>query len=188
MRKFTRLAGAILFALPLLLIGNQIMASPTTNAHSFSFTDISGTPFPLKELQGKVLLIVNTASLCGFTKQYSDLQTLWQNYQEKGLVVIGVPSDNFGGQEYGSAAEIKDFCNTNFAIDFPLMEKTDVKGDKAHPFYKWAKKELGMLAAPKWNFHKYLVAPDGRLVDWFSTPTNPNGPKITKAIDQLLEN
>ena len=155
-------------------------------AHDFSFTTIDGDPMPLSRYAGKAVLVVNTASLCGFTPQYKGLQALWETYQDRGLVVLGVPSNDFGSQEPGSAAEIKDFCETNYFVTFPLAEKEVVKGDRAHPFYKWAAAELGVLASPKWNFHKYLVAPDGRLVDWFATTTEPMDADVLKAVEAIL--
>lgn len=155
-------------------------------AHDFSFTSIDGGPLPLSAYQGKAVLVVNTASFCGFTPQYQELQALWQRYEAKGLVVLGVPSNDFGGQEPGSSAEIKDFCDTTYQVTFPLADKEVVSGGNTHPFYQWAKAELGMLAAPKWNFHKYLIAPDGRLVDWFATTTKPTDAKVIKAIEAVL--
>ena len=140
----------------------------TKSAHDFMFKTIEGESLPLSEFSGKAILIVNTASFCGFTSQYTALQDLWQRYRGKGLVVLGVPSDDFGSQEPGTETEIKTFCEVNFNINFPLTEKTQVKGPVAHPFYKWAAAELGLVAKPRWNFHKYLVTPDGRLANWFS--------------------
>lgn len=156
------------------------------SAHAFTFTAIDGTPLPLSQFAGKAVLVVNTASQCGFTSQYEQLQAVWQRYRDRGLVVLGVPSNDFGGQEPGTEAEIQEFCATTFSVDFPLAEKTMVSGDGAHPFYQWARGELGMVAAPKWNFHKYLIAPDGRLVDWFSTVTRPDSDKVIAAIEQVL--
>jgi len=155
-------------------------------AHDFSFTTIDGDPLPLSQFKGKAVLVVNTASLCGFTPQYKGLQALYERYGDKGLVVLGVPSNDFGGQEPGANAKIKDFCDTNYHITFPLAEKEVVSGNKAHPFYKWAAKELGMLATPKWNFHKYIIDPNGKLVDWFATTTKPGSAKVTKAIEAVL--
>jgi len=132
------------------------------------------------------MLVINTASQCGFTHQYEDIQTLWERYRDNGLVVLGVPSNDFGGQEPGSAQQIKEFCSVNFNVDFPLTEKTNVVGNNAHPFYVWASEELGTLATPRWNFHKYLIAPDGRLVDWFSTPTSPTSEKVINAVEHHL--
>lgn len=159
-----------------------------TTAHDFAFTAIEGEPLALSQFQGKAVLVVNTASFCGFTPQYQGLQALWDTYRDRGLVVVGVPSNDFGSQEPGSSNEIKDFCSTNYQVTFPLAEKEVVSGAGAHPFYKWAREELGMLAAPKWNFHKYLIAPDGRLVDWFSTTTKPGSDKVIKAVEAVLPN
>jgi glutathione peroxidase len=155
-------------------------------AHAFSFETIDGAALPLSDFEGKAVLVVNTASQCGFTPQYTDLEALWDTYKDKGLVVLGVPSNDFGGQEPGTEAEIKDFCATNFDVSFPMTAKTVVKGSDAHPFYAWARKELGFLAAPKWNFHKYLIAPDGTLADWFSTPTSPTSDKVKAAVETAL--
>lgn len=176
----------IAFWMALFIAAPVFAQNAPQSAHDFSFTTIEGEPMPLKAYAGKAVLVVNTASLCGFTPQYRGLQALWERYQDQGLVVLGVPSNDFGRQEPGSSAEIKDFCETNYFITFPLAEKEVVKGDGAHPFYRWARQELGMLAAPQWNFHKYLIAPDGRLVDWFATTTEPLDPKVTKAIEAHL--
>jgi glutathione peroxidase len=159
-----------------------------SSAYDYSFQTIDGTEMPLSEHQGKTVLIVNTASFCGFTKQYGSLQKLWETYKDKGFVVIGVPSNDFGAQEPGSESEIQEFCQVNYGVDFPLTEKATVKGDAAHPFYKWARKELGFVAAPKWNFHKYLIGPDGKLVDWFSSTTDPMAKRVTAKIEKLLMN
>lgn len=155
-------------------------------AHDFELTGIDGTPLPLKQFRGKVVLLVNTASQCGFTPQYADLEKIWQQYRARGLVVLGVPSNDFGGQEPGSAAQIKEFCEINFNIDFPLTEKQVVKGPNAHPLYRWIAAELGEDALPKWNFHKYLIGADGRLIEGFATPVKPTDAKITKAIELAL--
>ncbi len=154
--------------------------------HDFDFTSIDGTPMPAASFKGKAVLVVNTASFCGYTKQYAGLQNLYDKYKAKGLIVLGVPSNDFGGQEPGAEGEIKEFCETNFAIDFPMTTKQKVKGQHAHPFYRWAAGEVGMLGSPKWNFHKYLIAPDGSLKDWFSTTTAPDAPKIVKAVEAVL--
>lgn len=175
-----------LFAAVLALFAATPTQASSATAFDFSFTSIEGEDLPLAQYRGKAVLVVNTASLCGFTPQYEGLQALWQTYGDKGLVVLGVPSNDFGSQEPGASSEIKDFCATNYFVTFPLTDKEVVSGSGAHPFYKWARAELGVLAAPKWNFHKYLIAPDGRLVDWFSTTTKPGSPKIAKAIEAVL--
>jgi glutathione peroxidase len=164
------------------------LSAGATTAWDFSFVGIDGQPLPLGDFRGKALLVVNTASECGFTPQYKGLEELSEKYKERGLVVLGVPSNDFGGQEPGNSGEIKQFCELNYDIQFPLTEKTKVVGDGAHPFYQWAAKELGPLAKPRWNFHKYLIAPDGRLVDWFSTVTTPDSKRVIKAIESVLPN
>lgn len=156
------------------------------SAHSFAFTSIDGHPLSLGQFAGKAVLVVNTASQCGFTKQYDDLQALWERYRDRGLIVLGVPSNDFGGQEPGSEADIKEFCEVNFAVDFPMTAKQQVTGALAHPFYRWAAAQLGPGATPKWNFHKYLLAADGRLVTWFSTLTRPTAPSVIDAIEKHL--
>jgi len=176
----------LLFALLALLAGPTAAADRATTAHDFAFTSIEGGALPLSGFKGKVVLLVNTASRCGFTPQYSDLQAVWSRYREAGLVVLGVPSNDFGGQEPGSEAEIKQFCEVNFDVDFPLTSKEHVVGEAAHPFYRWAAAELGVAAKPRWNFHKYLIGPDGRLVDWFATTTRPTAPKVIDAIEAQL--
>lgn len=156
------------------------------SAHDFAFTAIDGTPLPLQEFRGRPLLVVNTASLCGFTPQYTDLEALWRRYRERGLVVIGVPSNNFGGQEPGGAAEIKEFCATRYAVDFPLTEKQDVIGPEAHPFFGWIAAELGEAGTPRWNFHKYLVGPDGELEGAWPSAVRPTDNIVTAEIERLL--
>lgn len=168
------------------LSGTTSVKADGMSFHDFNFTSIEGEPMPASGFAGKAVLVVNTASFCGFTKQYDGLQALWEKYRDKGLVVLGIPSNDFGGQEPGTAEEIKTFCTANFSVDFPMTEKAVVKGPDAHPFYKWAAEQVGALGSPKWNFHKYLIGPDGRLVDWFATTTAPDSDKVAKAIDKAL--
>jgi glutathione peroxidase len=152
-------------------------------AWDFAFTSIDGKPMPLSDFKGRVLLVVNTASFCGFTKQYEALQALNAKYEAQGFNVIGVPSNDFGGQEPKAAGEIKQFCEGMFGVTFPLTDKTVVSGDAAHPFYAWAREELGWLNAPKWNFHKYLVGRDGRLVTSFFSTTPPDAARLVAAVE-----
>ena len=130
--------------------------------------------------------MVNTASLCGFTPQYADLQALWQDYRDRGLVVLGVPSNDFGGQEPGTAAEIKEFCEVNFDIDFPMTEKQQVVGEQAHPLFRHIVAQTRPAAAPRWNFHKYLVTPDGELAGAWPSRVTPTSPEIVAAIEAVL--
>lgn len=155
-------------------------------AYDFEFTGIDGKPMPLSDFRGKVLLIVNTASFCGYTKQYAGLQELWSRYEKAGLVVIGVPSNDFGEQEPKSEGEIKTFCQGAFGVTFPLTSKQHVVGPDAHPFYKWAAEAMGPAGVPNWNFHKYLVGRDGRLLRSFSTKLSPESPEITGPIEKAL--
>lgn len=155
-------------------------------AHQFTFTAIEGGPMPMDQYAGKAVLVVNTASLCGFTPQYTGLQALYDGYRDKGLVVVGVPSNDFGQQEPGTEADIKEFCEVNYDITFPMTEKEVVSGAKAHPFYRWAGETLGGQGKPRWNFHKILIAPDGRAVAGFPSTTRPESPEITTAIEQVL--
>ena len=155
-------------------------------AFSFSFETIEGQPLPLSQFEGRVLLVVNTASRCGFTPQYDGLQALWEEYRHKGLVVIGVPTGDFGGQELATNRAIKEFCSVNFAIDFPMTEKTAIKGGDAHPFYQWAGDKVGMMGRPRWNFHKYLIGRDGNIADWFSSATAGDAKKLRTAIVKAL--
>jgi glutathione peroxidase len=167
-------------------VAQSVAAARGAGAFTYSFTSIEGEPLPLTAFEGKTLLVVNTASFCAFTRQYAALQDLWERYRDRGLVVLGVPSNDFGGQEPGTESEIKQFCEVNFSIDFPLTTKEHVKGDAAHPFYKWAGQELGVAAQPRWNFHKYLVSPDGRLVTWFATATSPTSQEVLEAVEAHL--
>ncbi len=152
----------------------------------FNITTIDGNNKNLSEYNAKVILLVNVASYCGFTKQYTDLQKLWDQYKNKGLLVIGFPSNQFGGQEPESNDKIKNFCEVNFKINFPITEKTDVKGKNAHEIYKWALKNHGKKTIPKWNFHKILINSDGEIEDTFLSITNPLSKKITNKINKIL--
>jgi glutathione peroxidase len=152
----------------------------------FNIRDINEEVLDLSQYKNKTILLVNVASNCGFTKQYSDLQNLYEKYNNKGLVVLGIPSNQFGGQEPGNNNEIKDFCETNFNITFPLTSKFDVKGDNAHPIYMWAKKNYGSSTIPKWNFHKILINKNGKIEETYSSFTNPMSKKIIKKLEDIL--
>lgn len=161
------------------------MASKT--AHDFSFRSINGGELPLSTFKGKALLVVNVASQCGLTPQYSGLEALWKAKGGKGLVVLGVPCNDFGSQEPGSEKEIKTFCETRFAVDFPMTAKEHVIGAEAHPLYKWVAGELGEAATPKWNFHKYLFNKDGSIGGTFGSRTPPDDAALNEAIDTALK-
>jgi glutathione peroxidase len=151
-----------------------------------SINGINSKTINLSEFKGKTILLVNVASKCGFTKQYTGLQTLYDNYKDKDFLVIGVPSNQFGGQEPGSNNEIKNFCETNFNITFPITDKVDVKGKNAHVLYKWAKENYGSSTVPKWNFHKILINKEGKIQDTFNSFITPLSDKITKQIELIL--
>ena len=151
----------------------------------FKIESISGEIINFQNFKNKVVLVVNTASYCGFTKQYDDLQNLWEEYKSNGLIVLGVPSNSFN-QEKNKDSEVKKFCEVNFNINFPLTTITDVKGDNAHEIFKWAKKNHGKSAVPKWNFHKILINKEGKIEDTYSSFTNPKSDKIKSKIEKLL--
>ena len=155
-------------------------------AYDVTMTRIDGVPLPFAQYRGKVLLVVNTASLCGNTPQYAGLETLHATYAAKGFTVIGVPSKDFGGQELGSNAKVKEFCETKFGIKFPLTETSVVKGPGAVPFYRWAAATLGASQTPTWNFHKYLVGKDGRLIRAFDNRVQPGDRQVKAAIEAAL--
>ena len=155
-------------------------------AYVFTFATIDGAPLPLERFRGKPLLVVNTASFCGYTPQYADLEKLQLRFAARGLTVLGVPSNDFGAQEPGTAAEIKAFCATNYRVTFPLAAKEHVLGPDAHPFYRWIEAELGDAGVPRWNFHKYLVAPDGSLAGAWPSAVKPLAPEIVEEIERLL--
>jgi glutathione peroxidase len=156
------------------------------SAHYYSFTSIDGGDLPLASFKGKAVLVVNTASACGLTPQYKALEALYRKYRDQGLVVLGVPANDFGGQEPGTEAQIKQFCTVKFDVDFPLASKESVVGGAAHPFYRWVVGELGEGAAPKWNFHKYLIGKDGAIAGTFGSRTVPDAPEIVAAIETAL--
>ena len=156
-------------------------------AYEFQFKSLEGGSIKLSDYKNKVIVLVNVASRCGFTKQYDDLQKLWNNYQDKNLIVIGVPTNDFK-QEPASNADIKDFCEQNFNINFPMTEKISVLGKDAHPFYKWAKNNYGNKAVPKWNFHKIIIGRNGKVVDTFASITNPSSKRFINFIENQIKN
>lgn len=181
---FRLLLSAVMFA----------MGSGTASAAQPSALDWTGMPLPSldggsldpKSLEGHAVLVVNTASLCGFTPQYEGLQSLWERYRDQGLVVLGVPSDDFGGQEYEGNDEIKSFCSVTYGIDFPMLTRQEVTGTNAHPLFAWLASEAGAIGSPKWNFYKYLIGRDGRLIDWYSSATGPGSESLAAAIETAL--
>ena len=176
----------IIFLLIMFTLFSSISnASYKKLAFDFAFKDLDGSELKLSDFKNNVLIVPNVASMCGFTSQYEDLQIIWEKYQKKGLIVIGVPSNSFN-QEPGSSKEIKNFCESKFGISFPMTQRVDVKGKNAHPFYTWANENYGKAAIPKWNFHKIIVSKDGKIFDTFSSMTNPNSKKFIKSIEKAL--
>ena len=164
---------------------NSLSANYEKIFFDFKIDSITGEIIDFKDFKGKVVLIVNTASHCGFTKQYKDLQELWDRYKSKGLIVLAIPSNSFN-QEKNNDNEVKKFCEVNFNINFPISTITAVKGDNAHKIFKWAKDNYGKSAVPKWNFHKILINKDGKIEETFSSFTNPLSKKIISKIEQIL--
>ena len=164
---------------------NKVVAENSGVAYDYSFNGIEGGQINLSDYKDKVIVVVNVASRCGYTPQYEDLQTLYNNYKSRDVIVIGVPTNNFK-QEPGTNDQIKDFCETNFGISFPMTEKIDVIGANSHPFYKWAKKDFGLSAIPKWNFHKIVIGKEGRIEDTFASFTKPTSKKFIKLIEKLI--
>ena len=164
---------------------NSVSANYDKVFYDFQLNSISGEVIDLKEYKNKVILVVNTASYCGFTKQYDGLQKLWETYKSKGLIVLGTPSDSFN-QEKKTNKDVKEFCEVNFNINFPLTTITEVKGKNAHEIFKWAKENHGKSAVPKWNFHKILINKEGKIEDTFASMTKPMSKKLIKTIENIL--
>tara|TARA_Y100000590_G_scaffold444863_1_gene576181 strand:+ start:1350 stop:1913 length:564 start_codon:yes stop_codon:yes gene_type:complete len=186
MIKKRNLFKKITFSLILMLsLFNFSKANYDKVFYDYSIKSIDGLDINLSEYRNKAVLLVNVASYCGFTKQYGDLQKIWEKYRDKGLIVLGVPSRSFN-QEKDTEGEVKDFCEVNFSITFPMTAIFDVKGDNAHEIYKWAKENYGKKSVPKWNFYKILINKNGKIEDTFASFTNPNSNKIIKAIEKVL--
>ena len=166
---------------------NNATANYSQLAYEFQFKSLDGEKIKLSDYKDKIIVIVNVASRCGFTKQYDDLQNLWTNYKDQNLVVIGIPTNDFK-QEPASNSEIKDFCEQNFNINFPLTEKINVLGKEAHPFYIWAKENHGKSAIPKWNFHKIIIGKNGKVADTFASITNPSSKRFLNFIEEQIKN
>lgn len=172
-------------ALPLAVLAGRARAA-RASAFDFDFVAIDGKPMPLETFRGKALLVVNTASYCGFTGQYDGLQALWDQYRDKGLVVIGVPSNDFGQQEPGQEAAIQEFCAFNFDLNFPMTRKLTVIGKDAHPFFQWLAAEMGNRGVPRWNFTKYLIDPEGAVMGVWPSEVEPQSAELVAAIEAVL--
>jgi glutathione peroxidase len=181
-----RMLLAVLAAAMMLAMAHVSTRAEPAGAFDHTFDAIEGGKLPLAQWRGKALLVVNTASFCGFTRQYEGLQGLWERYHARGLVVIGVPSNDFGEQEPKTESEILGFCKGAFGVTFPLSAKVPVSGALAHPFYRWAREALGAGNAPRWNFHKYLVGRDGKLIAGYGSRVEPLSAEMTKAIEAAL--
>ena len=164
---------------------NSATANYEKNFYDYRIESITGETINFKDYKNKVILVVNTASYCGFTKQYDELQELWDLYKDKGLIVLGIPSNSFN-QEKNTNADVKEFCEINFNINFPLTTITEVKGENAHEIYLWAKENHGKSAVPKWNFHKILINKEGKVEDTFTSFTKPMSKKIINKIESIL--
>ena len=175
----------IVFTIFMFFLKNTASANYEKKFYDFSIESITGETINLYDYKNKAVLIVNTASYCGFTKQYDELQELWDLYKSRGLIVIGVPSNSFN-QEKNSNSDVKEFCEVNFNINFPLTAITEVKGENAHELFKWAKDNHGKSAVPKWNFHKILINKEGKIEDTFASFTNPMSKKIIKKLEKIL--
>ena len=173
------------FTVLMFFFKNTATANYEKNFYDFSIESITGETIKFDEYKNKVVLIVNTASYCGFTKQYDELQELWDLYKSKGLIVLGIPSNSFK-QEKSNNADVKEFCEVNFNINFPLSTITEVKGENAHEIFKWAKTNYGKSAVPKWNFYKILINKDGKIEDTFASFTKPMSKKLIKIIEKIL--
>lgn len=169
-------------------VSYTVTAADVNSAHDFMLTSIDYTEMPMKQFEGKAVLLVNTASLCGFTPQYEGLQKLWSDYKDKGLVVLGVPANDFGDQEPGDEGKIKEFCEVNFQVDFPMTKKMVVNGGEGNAeIYDWLAEELGDASRPKWNFHKYLISPTGEAVAFFPSTVTPNSEELLAAVNATLK-
>jgi len=182
-----KLFKVIVLLIMISLFGNKLSANYEKLAYDFEFKDLDSSSLNLSDYKGKVVVVVNVASQCGFTKQYEDMQKVWEQYQDRGVVMLGIPSNDFGNQEPGNNKEIKNFCEAKFGISFPMTEKISVKGPNAHPFYKWAKKNHGKSAVPKWNFHKIIIGKNGKVYETFSSITKPTSEKFIKTLEKALD-
>jgi len=175
----------ILLSIIMFFFKTSVSANYEKKIYDFSIESITGEIINFKDYKNKAILIVNTASYCGFTKQYVELQELWDLFKGKGLIVLGVPSNSFN-QEKDNNGDIKKFCEVNFNINFPLTTLTEVKGKNAHELFKWAMDNHGKSAEPKWNFHKILINKEGKVEDTFASFTKPMSKKLIKAIENIL--
>jgi glutathione peroxidase len=166
--------------------GIILMAAQTPMVYDFTLNDIDGKPVSLSQFRGKVLLLVNTASFCGNTPQYTDLENMYEQYREKGFEILAFPANNFGQQEPGTNAEIKDFCHTKYSLSFPLFSKISVKGDDKHPLYRYLTEQSPFPGEVEWNFQKYLIDRSGKVVARYHHRTKPSAPDIVQDVERVL--
>ena len=176
-----------LFLMILSMIFSTKSMSSDKGFHDFSIESISGGDISLADYKNKVVLLVNTASQCGFTPQYAGLQKIYDRYKDDGFVVLGVPSDDFN-QEFSSDDDVKKFCEIRYGVNFPLTSIQKIKGDSAHPLYKWISGNTSVIGQPRWNFHKYLISKEGQILNWFSSMTSPTSDGLLKQVEQALYN
>ena len=176
-----------LFLMILSMIFSTKSMSSDKSFHDFSIESISGGDISLSDYKNKVVLLVNTASQCGFTPQYAGLQKIYDRYKDDGFVVLGVPSDDFN-QELSSDDDVKKFCEIRYGVNFPLTSIQKIKGDSAHPLYKWISGNTSVIGQPRWNFHKYLISKEGKVLNWFSSMTSPTSDGLLKQVEQALYN
>ncbi len=153
--------------------------------HDFNIESISGETINLSDYESKVVLLVNTASKCGFTPQYSGLQKIYEKYKDDGFVVFGVPTNDFN-QEFSKDSDVKEFCEIRFGVEFPMSSIQPIRGENAHPIYKWIKSNVSVIGQPRWNFHKYLIGKDGKIINWFSSMTSPTSEGLVNQIETAL--
>ena len=153
--------------------------------HDFTIESISGETINLSDYKSKVVLLVNTASKCGFTPQYSGLQKIYERYKDDGLVVLGVPTNDFN-QELSKDSDVKEFCEIRFGVEFPMSSIQPIRGENAHPVYKWIQSNVSVIGQPRWNFHKYLIGKDGKIINWFSSMTSPTSEGLVNQIETAL--
>ena len=153
--------------------------------HDFTIESISGETINLSDYKSKVVLLVNTASKCGFTPQYSGLQKIYERYKNDGFVVLGVPTNDFN-QELSKESDVKEFCEIRFGVEFPMSSIQPIRGENAHPIYKWIQANVSVIGQPRWNFHKYLIGKDGKIINWFSSMTSPTSEGLVNQIETAL--
>ncbi len=168
-----------------LIMFNFSSESSQKGFHDFSIESITGETIEMSNFKSNVVLLVNTASKCGFTPQYSGLQKIYERYKDDGLVVLGIPTNDFN-QEFTNDKDVKQFCEIRFGVEFPMSSIQVIKGENAHPIYKWIKSNVSVIGQPRWNFHKYLIGKDGQIINWYSSMTSPTSEGLVKEIETAL--